>query len=164
VFDRSRSYFRRLPDGPVRDGVLEVTVTTRLRDIVSRDDIADLLTDFYGRAFSDDLLGPIFVDIARMDLAAHLPVMCDFWQTVLFRTGQYRRNVLAPHLQLHAKAPLTPTHFERWLQLWTATVDERHAGGKAELAKIQAIRIAGAMSSRLTERAPASAKSSHPDW
>lgn len=125
------------------------TITPR-RDISGRDDIAALLTDFYGRAFGDDLLGPVFVDIARMDLAEHLPVMCDFWQTVLFHSGQYRRNALQPHLRLHALAHLTPVHSDRWLTLWRATVDDRHTGPKTELAKLQATRIADSMSRRIT--------------
>jgi hemoglobin len=124
--------------------------TAQLRDIAGRDDITALLTDFYGRAFDDDLLGPIFVDVAKMNLAEHLPVMCDFWQTVLFRSGQYRANALAPHLRLHRKAHLSPAHFDRWLTLWHTTVDERHAGARADLAKLQASRIAGAMSRRIT--------------
>jgi hemoglobin len=122
--------------------------TTPRRDITGRGDIAKLLTDFYGRAFGDDLLGPVFVDIARMDLTEHLPVMCDFWETV-FGSGRYRRNALQPHLRLHVKAHLTPAHFDRWLMLWHATVDHRHVGGKAELAKLQATRIARSMSRRI---------------
>jgi hemoglobin len=124
--------------------------TVHLPDIAGRDDIAALLTEFYGRAFDDELLGPIFVEVARMSLAEHLPVMCDFWQTVLFRSGQYRANALAPHLRLHRKAHLSPAHFDRWLTLWHTTVDERHAGARADLAKLQASRIAGAMSRRIT--------------
>lgn len=122
-------------------------------DIANRDDIAALLRDFYGRAFRDDLLGPVFVDIARMDLDTHLPVMCDFWETVLFRAGTYHGNALRPHQRLHARAGLTPAHFARWLTLWRATVDDRHCGPNAEQAKLQATRIAGAMSRRITGQA-----------
>ena len=128
--------------------------TDTLTDIAGRGDIAALLRDFYGRAFRDELLGPVFVDIARMDLDAHLPVMCDFWETVLFRADTYRRNALGPHQRLHARADLTPAHFTRWLTLWCATVDDRHAGPKAELAKLQATRIAGAMCRRITGTSP----------
>jgi hemoglobin len=123
-----------------------------LPDIAGRDDIAALLTDFYGRAFDDELLGPIFVEVARMSLAEHLPVMCDFWQTVLFRSGQYRGNALQPHLRLNRKVRLTAAHFDRWLTLWHTTVDDRHAGAKADLAKLQATRIAGAMCRRIAGR------------
>jgi len=120
------------------------------QDISGRTDVMALLTDFYGRCFDDELLRPVFVDIAHLDLPAHLPAMCDFWETVLFRTGAYRRNALKPHQRLDERAHLTPAHFGRWLTLWCATVDDRHAGGKADLAKVQASRIAGAMCRRIT--------------
>jgi hemoglobin len=117
--------------------------------IADHADISRLVTEFYRRACADDLLGPVFVDIARVDLSAHLPVMCDFWETMLLRAGRYRRNALRPHVVLDAEVALTSAHFARWLALWAATVDERHAGEKAELAKVQADRIAGSISRRL---------------
>ena len=120
-----------------------------LDDLHDRRDVDFLVRTFYAHAFQDPLLGPIFLDIARVDLEAHLPVMCDFWETVLFRAGLYRRNVLGVHLELHAKAELTPQHFARWLHLWMQTVDDHFAGRKADFAKIQAARIASSMSRRL---------------
>lgn len=90
-------------------------------DIADRAHIEGLVSAFYQRAFTDPLLGPIFVDIAEMDLPAHLPVMCDFWESALLRTGSYHRNALLPHLRLNAKIELTATHFQRWLALWSAT-------------------------------------------
>ena len=123
-----------------------------LADLHDRDDVLALVNDFYTRAFDDDLLGPIFVDVARMDLAHHLPIICDFWETVLFQAGLYRRNALQIHLSLNARAPLGAEHFERWLRLWTTTVDENFAGEKAELAKTQAARIAGSIQRRLQGR------------
>jgi hemoglobin len=120
------------------------------RDITGRQDLYPLLQQFYSRAFEDELLGPVFVDVAKMDLAEHLPVICDFWHTVLFRSGRYRRNAFTPHLALHTRAQLSPAHFERWLAIWTATVNERHAGPRAEQAKRQARRIARSMSRRIT--------------
>ena len=106
-------------------------------DIADRDDIRALLVAFYTRAYADDLLGTIFTDIARMDLDAHLPTMCDFWETVLFRSGTYRGNAYIPHAELHEKVELTWPLFERWLELWRATVDERYAGPRAERAKLR---------------------------
>ena len=120
-----------------------------LRDIGDRGDVERLVTAFYERAFADELLGPIFVGIARMDLVAHLPIMCDFWETVLFQSDAYRRNALALHVAVHARAHLEWRHFERWLSLWGSTVSEMFAGEKAQLAKLQATRIAGSMHRRL---------------
>lgn len=124
-------------------------MTADRADLVDRADVEELVVAFYETAFRDPLIGPIFTDVAQMDLAAHLPIMCDFWETVLFRSGAYRRNALQVHVALHARHPLTEAHFARWLELWTATVDDRFAGPVAERAKLQATRIAGSMERRL---------------
>ena len=56
-----------------------------------------LITEFYRRAFADELVGAVFTDVARMDLQTHLPVMCDFWETMLFRAGTCRGNAFNDH-------------------------------------------------------------------
>lgn len=122
------------------------------RDLRDRADVLELVESFYHRAFADPLIGPIFTDVAHMDLEHHLPIMCDFWQTVLFRAGLYRRNALQLHFVLNAKHPLEREHFDRWLSLWVENVDELFSGEKAEIAKTQARRIAGSMQRRLSGR------------
>ncbi len=126
-----------------------MTDSIGLHDIRDRDDIGRLVDAFYTRAFADPVLGPIFIDIAHMDLAAHLPVMCDFWETVLFQAGKYGRNAFNIHLDIHRQEPLTPMHFQHWLDIWEGTVDDLFAGPIANHAKVQAGRIAGSISRRL---------------
>ena len=119
-------------------------------DLVDRDGVVELLDDFYRRAFDDELLRPIFVDVAQMDLTTHLPVISDFWCKAILKEGEYRRNVFAPHNALHQLVALEPQHFERWLMLWHNTIDDRHAGPNADLAKLQGARIAFSMCRMLT--------------
>lgn len=121
-------------------------------DLRDRVDIERLVSTFYQAAFRDPLIGPIFTDVAHMDLDHHLPIMCDFWQTVLFQAGLYHRNALQLHVLLHAKHPLEEQHFDRWLGIWTASVDALFAGEKAEFAKLQAGRIAESIQQRLSGR------------
>jgi hemoglobin len=83
-------------------------------------------------------------------LEEHLPIMCDFWETVLSRAGVYRRNALHAHRRIHRETPLAAPHFARWLALWTTSIDHMYRGPVAEHAKIQAARIATAMHRRLT--------------
>ena len=121
-----------------------------LRDIADREDVVELLGDFYHRAFADELLRPVFVDIAQMDLSTHLPAITDFWCKTVLKQGEYRRNVATPHRELHEIAHLEPRHFERWLLLWHSTIDDRHTGHRAEIAKLQGARIAHSMCRMLT--------------
>lgn len=120
-----------------------------LEDIQNRNDIERLVIAFYRRAFADELLGPIFTDIAKMDLEAHLPTMCDFWETVLFRAGSYRGNAFRPHARINSLEPLTWEHFEQWLSIWASTVNDLFDGSTADLAKQQAAQIATAIHRRL---------------
>jgi hemoglobin len=114
-------------------------------DITDRADLEALLRRFYAAAFADPLIGPYFTEVAALDLEAHLPHITDFWESALLRSGAYRRNAFAPHQGLHRSRPLTAEHFGRWVQLWHAAVDGRHAGPVADRAKTQGERIALAM-------------------
>lgn len=125
-------------------------VVVPVGDLANRDDVHALLSRFYGRVLTDDLLAAPFTEIRERGLASHLPVMCDFWETVLFRAGLYKGSALVVHRHVHNDHPLAHRHFIRWLTLWLATVDEMYRGPVAEQAKTQARRIAWAMHRRLT--------------
>lgn len=116
-------------------------------DIKTRADIDDLMNRFYGRALDDEAIGYIF-RIAELDLEHHLPVIGDFWETLLFGTGNYQRhgrNPLQIHGQLNLKTPLRAEHFRRWLEVFRETVDETFTGERAEFAKLRAEMIANRM-------------------
>jgi len=120
---------------------------TDKKDIETRADIDDLMNRFYARAMTDETIGYIF-GIAELDLEHHLPVIGDFWETLLFGTGNYQshgRNPLQIHGQLSLKTPLRAEHFRRWLEIFRETVDETFTGERAEFAKLRAEMIANRM-------------------
>jgi hemoglobin len=118
-------------------------------DIEDRADCERMVRAFYSRALEDPVIGFLFTDVAKLDLEAHVPVIASFWETILLGARSYGGGAFRPHAALHAKAPLRAGHFERWLALWRATVDELFAGERAELAKAHAERVAGAFHARL---------------
>ncbi|MGV0815648.1 group III truncated hemoglobin [Mycolicibacterium boenickei] len=118
-------------------------------DLAGHDDVELLLWRFYSKALSDPVLAEPFAELRAKGLRSHLPVMCDFWETVLFGAGLYHGSALIVHRELHARHPLSAVHFVRWLTLWTDTVDELYQGRYADRAKLQAGRIAKAMHRRL---------------
>ncbi|MBA2494112.1 MAG: group III truncated hemoglobin [Acidobacteria bacterium] len=118
------------------------------KDIETRADIDDLMNRFYARAMTDEKIGYIF-EIAELDLEHHLPITGDFWETMLFSTGNYHRHGRNP-LQIHAlldeKTPLRPEHFRRWLEIFRASVDEAFVGERADFIKLRAQMIGNRMS------------------
>lgn len=114
-------------------------------DIQSASDIKILVDVFYGKVNEDELLSPIFNEIARVDWDSHLPALYSFWETLLLGAGTYKG---AP-FPMHAALPLEQRHFERWLNLFLATVDEHFTGLKADEAKGRALSIADTFARRM---------------
>lgn len=119
-------------------------------DLAGRADVEALLRRFYGRVLLDDVLAEPFTELRIKGLDSHIPVMADFWETVLFRAGLYRGSAMHAHRHVHQQTPLSGRHFVRWLTTWNNTVDEMFQGPIAEHAKTQSARIAWAMHRRLT--------------
>lgn len=114
-------------------------------DIKDRADIQQLVDTFYTKVRADETIGYLFNEVAKVNWEMHLPRMYDFWENILFQTAGFKGNPMAAHLQLHQKSPLTAGHFQQWLSLWLATVDELFEGDKTELIKQRARSIATMM-------------------
>lgn len=111
---------------------------TALKDIEERKDIELLVGSFYAKVNADTLLSPVFNEIAAVHWESHLPVMYDFWSTMLLGEKSYRGNPFQKHIPL----PVNKLHFERWLQLFLETIDEHFIGPVADEAKTRARNIA----------------------
>ena len=105
-------------------------------DIAEREDIKTLVDRFYDKVKTDSLLGPVF---SQVDWQHHLPIMYNFWSSVLLGDESYRGNPLQKHLHLE----INKTHFSRWLTLFAETVDENFVGETADEVKKRAQAIAG---------------------
>ena len=111
-------------------------------DIKDRNDIEKIIRAFYEKAVKDPTIGTFFTEVVMVNWEKNLPIMYDFWENILFATRKYVGNPLEIHRQLNKKKELTPEHFQQWLELFTATVDELYGGENAELMKQRAENIA----------------------
>ena len=114
-------------------------------DIRNRKDIEKLVNAFYDKVKKDDVIGYLFNDVAKVKWELHLPRMYDFWENILFYTGNYDGNPMARHKELHDKSTMTKAHFQHWIDLFYKTVNYHFEGPKAEEIKNRAMNIATAM-------------------
>ena len=122
-----------------------------LPDLANRSDIVSLLESFYSKAFGDALIGRFFTEVVPLDLETHIPVIADFWESVLLNRNVYHNNTMKIHLDLNDKAPLTKLHFDVWLKYFNDTLDELFAGNIALLAKQRAKSVATIMQIKVAQ-------------
>ncbi len=118
-------------------------------DLSNRENIAAFVELFYQRVLADAQLATVFLDVADIDLAVHLPHIKDYWCKLLLGEKGYRRHTMNIHRQLHGKQPLQPADFQRWLALFNATLDDHFSGEGAERARQVAASIAANMETSL---------------
>ena len=120
-------------------------------EIQTRMDIELLLATFYEKVKKDDIIGYIFNDIAKVNWEHHIPIICDFWETLLLGATSYSKNAMQVHYVLNRKVPLEEKHFQRWLQLFNETVDDLFTGDIAVMAKTKAKSIAALMQFKMKQ-------------
>lgn len=114
----------------------------RGRDLDDPVEIAEMVRRFYADVAQDDLLGPMFNDVARVDWSEHLAKLTAFWCRALLSMPGYEGNPYRQHLLVNARRPFTAAHFERWLDLFHDTLDLGWAGPKVDQAKALACKVA----------------------
>ncbi len=108
-----------------------------MKDISTLDDIKKLVDTFYERVRHNELIGSVFEKAVNGNWPIHLDKMYRFWQTILLFEHTYTGSPFA----VHAKLPIAAEHFEAWLTLFNATVDELFEGERATEAKWRAAKM-----------------------
>ena len=108
------------------------------QDISNIEDIKLLVNTFYKKVQNDDLIGPVFNEKMMGRWPEHLEKMYRFWQTLLLEEHTYSGSPFPPHKHL----PVNQSHFDRWMEIFTQTVDSLFVGKLAEEAKIRAANMA----------------------
>lgn len=123
--------------------------SAQLADVDSRAQVHDLVVAFYREIVFDDLLAPVFEEVAEVDWSHHIPKLIDYWCRVLLGEPGYDGFVLGAHQAVHDVEAFRPEHFDRWYGLWVETVDAGWRGPVAARAKAHAARIAAVLARRL---------------
>jgi hemoglobin len=85
---------------------------------LTKDHIKKLVSHFYQKVQKDEVLGPIFNDVAKVDWDHHVSLICQFWNSIMLKTNEYHSNAYRKHVILGEKVRLEEAHFSRWLVLF----------------------------------------------
>ncbi len=119
------------------------------KDIETRMDIEQFTVTFYEKVKADPTIGIIFTEKVSINWEKHIPLIADFWETILLDNPVYKQNAMESHFSLNRIFPLQKKHFDTWLYLFNTTLDELFAGEKTNLAKQRALSIAMLMQHKM---------------
>lgn len=97
-------------------------------DISTEEDIKALIDMFYEKVKANDVIGYIFNDVAQLDWEVHMPKIYKFWESILLGKPGFQGDVMGVHVRLNKKERLTARHFDKWIELFTSTVNEMFEG------------------------------------
>lgn len=117
------------------------TVVPQPETTLTEAEIEALVRRFYGKARLDPALGPVF-EAAVEDWEDHFARLTAFWSSVLLATRRYQGRPM----QAHARHPIRPEMFDRWLEIWGETADELFAPDIAERLRARAAMIGKSLS------------------
>ena len=120
-----------------------------LPDLDSPEHIRTFITVFYERLLADPCIAPVFLDVAGVDIRRHLPLICAYWEKLLLGVDGYHRHTMNIHRAVHARRPLRPEDFERWLRHFRGALEAGFAGPFTKRARGIAERIAHNMQAQL---------------
>ncbi len=104
-------------------------------DLDSLPKIEYCIHQFYQQVLDDELLAPIFKVTANVDIEVHIPIICCYWEKLLPGGDRYKRHTMNIHRNIAAKTRLEAQHFERWLALFIATLEDNYEGANTQRAK-----------------------------
>lgn len=115
-------------------------------DIQTRNDLHLIVDKFYQKLLVNKELKHFFIKFNNPEtLKAHLGILVDFWDNVLFYSGTYQKNAMKPHLEMNLITPIKKEHFKTWLMLFNESVDSHFKGENATVIKNRALSIATVM-------------------
>lgn len=110
-----------------------------MADILTIQDVENLVNKFYAYIKKDKLLAPVFaLRISEDQWPIHLEKMYCFWGSLLLHNQKYNGSPFDKHIGL----PIGGIHFKQWTDLFNKTVDELFEGEVANTAKERAANIA----------------------
>jgi hemoglobin len=120
-------------------------------DLATRDEIAEFVTRFYREIAQDDRFHHWFETIAHVDWQAHNAELTDFWSGMLLDEPHLQADdVIEAHRWLHESDAFDAALFDRWLEIFDATLEGGWSGPLTEAARRRGHGIAWAMAKRLT--------------
>ncbi|OUS32143.1 hypothetical protein A9Q99_01690 [Gammaproteobacteria bacterium 45_16_T64] len=103
-------------------------MTTTQLDLDTVKNIDAFVHSFYQKLLDDEVMSPLFLKHAAIDVTEHLPTISLYWQKMLWGDTQYNNHMMSMHRKIDAKHTFNEQHYQRWLDYFKQTASESYDG------------------------------------
>jgi hemoglobin len=115
----------------------------------TRAQIHNVVVAFHRELVMDDILGPIFEEIAGVDWSEHIPQLIHSWCRTLLGDQSCRGAILTTRRHVRGQLSFTTELFDRRYGMSASTIDQQRSRPYADIAKAYAPRTAASLARRL---------------
>jgi len=115
------------------------------KDILNREDLEKVLDLFFENIKTDETLNHFFFEIVKVDWEKHMGQMCDFWENVLFYSGDYQGKPIDTQRRISEIQKTENHHSQKWKELFFSSLDSLYKGKNVEKMKHHSDKIAQVM-------------------
>lgn len=121
-------------------------------ETITKENIRRMVDHFYSQVLKDDLIGDFFIEKLGDEMISdewlhHLDLLRDFWASIILGDSAYRGQPIKPHLDME---DLKRESFERWLELFSQTIDKLYVKEQADIFKMHSQKIANSFMKSLS--------------
>ncbi|WP_434637715.1 group III truncated hemoglobin [Sulfurimonas sp. NW7] len=111
---------------------------------ITKKNIRVMVDRFYSSVLKDDLIADFFIEKLGDEMISdewqhHLNLLTDFWAAMTTGDNSYNGTPITPHLDMPG---LNKESFQRWLELFSETIDRLYEKKAADIFKIRGEMIA----------------------
>lgn len=111
---------------------------------ITKKNIRSMVDRFYSKVLKDELLADFFIqklgdEMISDDWQRHLDLLTDFWASTLLGDSSYSGQPVKAHVHMEGLQRVT---FERWLEVFSQTVDKFYNQESADIFKTRSQSIA----------------------
>ncbi len=111
---------------------------------ITKKNIRVMADRFYSSVLKDDLIADFFIERLGDEMISdewqdHLNLLTDFWASVTIGDSKYNGTPLTPHIDMPG---LSKESFQRWLELFSKTIDRLYEKEAADIFKSKGEMIA----------------------
>lgn len=119
------------------------------KDIETLEEIELFVKQFYKTLCELPEMDHLYNKVIQINWEHHIPIMVNFWGSLILREGKYKGDILAHHQKVMKVIPLTRELFRTWEECFIEVLDSLYEGQNCNKTKKRVVAMSKSLIQKL---------------